>query len=114
MHNRQQVTFAGQLHDRGGAFTKSGLIFKSRAADLYHDLHCNPSVSAQPYIRFIFCIACPAAPLSKLSRHETRIRRRPSAASEKPKSQKLVFAENRISGKLEEGQTRINFLPSKK
>src|ERR1019366_4004299 len=40
---------------------------EQRASELDHQFHNSPSVSGWPSIRFMFCMACPAAPLTRLS-----------------------------------------------
>src|SRR5205814_2337366 len=46
-------------------------LFEHRASDFEYELQFNnPVVSGQPYITFMFCSACPAAPFIKLSIHE--------------------------------------------
>ena len=41
-------------------------------------IHNKLSTPPKPNIRFMFCIACPAAPLRRLSRQETMTSRLPS------------------------------------
>ena len=57
MHYRNTVPVARQFHDGVSAFVEGGFIFEGRTADLDHDLHCKPSSSFHPYIRFMFCTA---------------------------------------------------------
>ena len=49
----------------------SSLVVERGPANFHDELHCNPSFSSKPNIRFMFCTACPAAPFRRLSRHET-------------------------------------------
>ena len=84
---RPPVSVLRQLHDRLRALAQRGLVLQRRAADFDYDLHCSPSSSFHPYIRFMFCTACPAAPFSRLSTHETSTNRRPSSARQNPRSQ---------------------------
>src|SRR6185436_18271645 len=59
-------------------------------------LSINPVVSSRPNIKFMFCTACPAAPLTKLSIAVKTTSCRPRAA--KPISQKLVVLTQLMSG----------------
>ncbi len=68
------------------------IAFEQRARNFDHQSHSNPAVSGYPRIPFRFCTACPAAPLPRLSRHDTTIKRSPDASSAKPISQKFVCA----------------------
>ena len=81
------MSVAGELHDGVGALVQHWLVFESCASNFDDQFHCNPCSSFQPHMRFMFWTACPAAPLSRLSTQETRTRRRPSSARQKPRSQ---------------------------
>jgi len=76
-----------QLDDRSRALLPQFFVLESPPADLYNDFQFSPSCSVHPYITFMFCTACPAAPLIRLSRHETRISFLPSGPSANPISQ---------------------------
>src|SRR4051812_10480836 len=81
------MTVFGETLDRTHTGLKGLRIFESDAANLEHDLHCSPSLSSNPYITFMFCTACPDAPLTRLSIAEKSVRRRPSFESANPRSQ---------------------------
>ena len=65
-------------------------VVEQRAAQLHQDLHSRPSVSANPSTRFMFCIAWPAAPFTRLSMQLTTTPRPVRASNFTPISQKLV------------------------
>ena len=87
MHHHNLMPIVRQLNHRLRTFLQRRLVFYCSPADFDDNLHCNPSLSSHPYIRFMFCTACPAAPFSRLSRQETTTSRRPSRARQKPRSQ---------------------------
>src|ERR1022692_2016033 len=68
------------------------------AAEFDHQFHSSPSVSGLPSIRFMFCMACPAAPLTRLSMTLTTTARLVRASKVTPISQKLVRATPARSG----------------
>jgi len=57
MNYGNAVPVARQFHDRVSALMECGFILERRAADFDYDLHCKPSSSFHPYIRFMFCTA---------------------------------------------------------
>ena len=80
MHHRNLVMFAiGKIHNGTRTLMHEFFVIEGRAADLDHDSQFRPSCSSKPNITFMFWTACPAAPFIKLSRHETKTRRLPSA-----------------------------------
>src|SRR5437660_7386420 len=81
------VAVLRQFGNGAGTFAQSRCIFEGGSSDFYDDGHCSPSSSFHPYIRFMFWTACPAAPLSRLSRQEINTSRRPSSAKQNPRSQ---------------------------
>src|SRR5579862_922250 len=87
MNHGHAMTVLRQICDRPCALAQRSEIFQRRSSDFDYDNHCNPSSSAHPYIRFMFCTACPAAPFSKLSMHDTSTSLRPSSARQNPRSQ---------------------------
>src|SRR5205807_717770 len=87
--DRDLVPVARQLDHGVGALAQDCGVVERGSADFHDHPHCNPSASFHPYITFMFCTACPAAPLSRLSIQETITRRRPSSARQKPISQKF-------------------------
>jgi hypothetical protein len=91
--DRDLVAVARQLNNGVRALAQDFRIVERGSSDLDDDPHCNPSASFHPYITFMFCTACPAAPLSRLSMQETITRRRPSSARQKPISQKFEYNE---------------------
>src|ERR1700759_1841698 len=99
MDNRDLVTVTHHLDDRPGAAVQRLGILERRASKLHHVSHNSPSVSCHPFITFRFWTACPAAPFSRLSRQLMTTHRRPSGASWKPRSQKLVRTTCWIWGK---------------
>jgi hypothetical protein len=74
--------------------------FKQLAAELQHQrpVHSSPTRSSTPNATLKFCSACPAAPFTRLSRHDTMTSRRVAASKRQPISQKLVHATCLISG----------------
>src|SRR5207245_11105397 len=64
----------------------------------------NPVFSSNPNIKFIFCTAWPAAPLTRLSSAVKTTSCRPRAA--KPTSQKLVVLTQLISGEPSTRRTK--------
>ena len=110
--DHQLVAFATQAGNRLGELVDQFFVVERRATDFDHQLHCNPSFSSKPNIRFMFCTAWPAAPFSRLSMHETSTARLPSGESEKPMSQKFVFSENLICGSRAAPKTRTHGLPA--
>ena len=87
VHHGDLVAILRQHRDRPRTAMKQAWIFECRTTEFDYEFHASPSASSHPHIRFIFSTACPAAPLSRLSRQETTIHRRPSFASLKPMSQ---------------------------
>ena len=87
VHHGNVMPIGHQFGDRVRTFSQQQLVVQCRSANFHHEFQCNPSCSLQPYMTFMFWIAWPAAPLTRLSRQETRMIRWPSAASEKPTSQ---------------------------
>src|SRR3970282_1771541 len=85
--------------------------FEQRSRDLDHNPQSRPSSSAKPSIRFMFWMAWPAAPLPRLSRHETTTRRFPAASRAKPRSQKFVSTTYCSSGNRPPASTRTIGLP---
>src|SRR6476620_5178560 len=63
-------------------------------------VYFSPSVSSNPHIRFIFCIADPAAPFIKLSDAERATMRLVFSSISNPTSQKLEPTTNLGSGNL--------------
>ena len=88
------LMLAGQLLDRQRGALQELCIFHRRSTQFHHDLHFSPSSSPHPYITFMFWTACPAAPLIRLSRHETMTSRRRSGSQYK--AQVTVVAVQRI------------------
>src|SRR3970282_1529403 len=89
--------------------------FEQRSRDLDHNPQTRRASSAKPSIRFMFWMAWPAAPLPRLSRHETPTRRFPAASRAKPRSQKFVSTTYCSSGDRPPASTRtIGFSPRKK
>src|SRR5438309_8069289 len=88
-----------QARDGIGACGEQSRSVQCVSADLYDEtLHSNRSDSENPKARFMFCTACPAAPLSRLSRQLMTVTRLPSGASANPMSQKFVCAAKEIAG----------------
>ena len=87
MNDHQLMTFAAQVGNGFGKLADDFLVVERRASDFDHELHCNPSFSSKPNIRFMFWTACPAAPFSRLSMHDTNTARLPSGDNENPMSQ---------------------------
>src|SRR5271165_1891444 len=87
MYHGHAMAILSQFSDRFGALAQNESILERRSTDFDYDCHCSPSSSAQPYIRFMFCTACPAAPFSRLSMQEISTNRRPSSARQNPRSQ---------------------------
>ena len=87
MHHGYLVAVLRQHGNRPRAAVQQVLIFQGRTTEFDHEFHASPSASSHPHIRFMFSTACPAAPLSRLSKQETTTHRRPSFASLKPMSQ---------------------------
>src|SRR5262249_125633 len=87
VYNDELVPFTAELRHGAREALHELFVFQRCATDFYDDLHCNPSRSFKPNIRFMFCPAWPAAPLTRLSRHETSTARRPSGDRLKPMSQ---------------------------
>src|ERR1700680_1353678 len=81
------------------------------AAQFDQNLHSSPSVSAYPSIRFMFCTACPAAPLTRLSMALTTTARRVAWSTVTPISQKLVRCTARRSGTRPAAYVRTNGSP---
>ena len=87
MHDGDLMAVENQICDRFANGVQQLRLFQRGAAELHNVLHSNPSDSFHPHITFMFCTACPDAPFSRLSRHETSTSRCLSGASSKPMSQ---------------------------
>ncbi len=64
-HHRRVVP--RNCRDLPGESLAGCIGIQQRTAQFYQQLHSSPSASGYPSIRFMFCTACPAAPLTRLS-----------------------------------------------
>src|ERR1039458_8733668 len=98
MHHHQ----FGAVRARRGDLRRQGVALRrgieQRAAELDQRPHSRPSVSASPSIRFIFWMAWPAAPFTRLSMALTTTARPVLGSTVAPMSQKFVRATDRRSG----------------
>src|ERR1017187_2364935 len=88
---------AGGGDFEGQAITRDRGI-EQGAAEFHQQFHNSPSVSGQPSIRFMFWMAWPAAPLTRLSMALTTTARLVGASKATPIWQKLVRVTPRRSG----------------
>ena len=54
VHDGDLVAVLRQLNDGASALVQCVFVFEGSAAELDYDLHCRPSCSLNPYIRFMF------------------------------------------------------------
>src|ERR1700761_5567406 len=87
MHHGDLVSVPRKHGNGARAAVQRSFVLQCGATKFDYEFHARPSASSNPNIRFIFSAACPAAPLSKLSRQDTTMHLRPSLANLNPISQ---------------------------
>src|SRR5439155_12575439 len=86
MDDNHAMAAPPEFCDLPGDAPPSASVLESVAADFDHQSHRRAISCGNPYIRFMFSTAWPAAPLPRLSSVETTTSRRVPRSSAKPRS----------------------------
>src|SRR5690348_8623580 len=86
VHHHHAMAGSRQTSNLARQVLAPKLFFRRLPSDFDDNFQTSAVPSAKPHMMFMFWMACPAAPLMRLSRADTMIMRVPSASSEKPMS----------------------------
>src|SRR5205823_14985656 len=112
VHHENFVAFSSQCCNLTSQVAHRGIIFQQRSREFDYRSHSSEVRSSMPSIWFKFWTAWPAAPFLRLSRQDTRTKRRPEESRAKPISQKFVCATCCNSGSVPAGQMRTMGRPA--